>query len=83
MTKYRCPTYPTPCDDEPNEFMAGCGHVFEAEPDSEGMVDCPECGMWFTPSMEPETEVIADLSNQQVGELLRGLLFLAETEVKL
>lgn len=28
---------------------SGCGHVFEATPDEEGYVDCPECGMFFKP----------------------------------
>jgi len=52
--KYRCPTTPTPYDDNPDETMAGCGHEFEAEPDEEGLVDCPNCGMWFNPLKEKE-----------------------------
>jgi hypothetical protein len=51
MLTYRCP------DEEAVDANApiGCGHVFQAEPDEEGHVDCPNCGMWFTPSLEPET----------------------------
>ena len=51
MTKYRCPMTKTDSDIE------GCGTVFEAVPDDEGCVDCPNCGMWFTPAEEPDTEV--------------------------
>lgn len=27
--------------------ITGCGHTFEAEPDAEGWVDCPSCGVAF------------------------------------
>ena len=50
--RYRCPTNPMPYDDNPDEYMAGCGCVFEAEPDFENLVTCPECGMWFNPKKE-------------------------------
>lgn len=35
--------------DAPGEFIIGCGHEFVAEVDQEGLVDCPNCGMWFRP----------------------------------
>jgi len=28
-------------------YVVGCGQTFEAEPDDEGLVDCPFCGMWM------------------------------------
>lgn len=28
--------------------IIGCGHTFTAEPDAEGWVDCPECGVAFS-----------------------------------
>ncbi len=47
---YRCPDYQHP---EYTADSVGCGHEFESEPDDEGIVDCPNCGMWFTPTKEP------------------------------
>jgi uncharacterized Zn-finger protein len=43
---FRCPT------DETRSEIVGCGHVFTADPDDEGLVDCPNCGMWFHPEAE-------------------------------
>ena len=54
---YRCPDN----DRGPQEDgkgrpdIVGCGHVFEAEPDDEGFVDCHNCGIWFDPKIEPYT----------------------------
>jgi hypothetical protein len=45
--QYQCP------GDEYNDLV-GCGSVFDAEPDEEGLVDCPVCGMWFTPILEAQ-----------------------------
>lgn len=47
-TIYRCPDtwHMTPPAQGPL-YVVGCGHVFEAEPDREGLIDCPNCGMWF------------------------------------
>jgi hypothetical protein len=28
--------------------IVGCGRTFTAEPDNEGLIDCPHCGMWFS-----------------------------------
>jgi predicted nucleic acid-binding Zn-ribbon protein len=42
--RYQCP--PTPRADVEDDIV-GCGHIFEAEPDEEGLIDCPNCGMWF------------------------------------
>ncbi|HEY5657470.1 MAG TPA: hypothetical protein VIY27_06745 [Myxococcota bacterium] len=40
--------------------IVGCGETFDAEPDAEGLVDCPHCGIWFptprTPLHENEGE---------------------------
>jgi hypothetical protein len=38
-------------DAEPGQYgpTIGCGHRFTAEPDFEGFVDCPNCGLWFDP----------------------------------
>lgn len=47
MSLFRCPDNARVDDD-----VVGCGHEFEAEPDDEGLVDCPNCGMWF-PATEP------------------------------
>jgi hypothetical protein len=41
---YTCPTKPQPGI---KEDILGCGHTFEAEPDHEGFVDCPHCGIFF------------------------------------
>lgn len=43
MIRVTCPT--TPMDSD----IVGCGRTFDATPDDEGMVDCPNCGMWFRP----------------------------------
>jgi hypothetical protein len=51
--RYRCPDQPRWTDD-----ITGCGCTFEAEPDFEGMVDCPHCGMWHNPETDA-TEVPA------------------------
>ena len=61
MPVYQCPTNPTPYDDNPEEFMRGCGHTFVEEPDEEGLVDCPNCGMWFSPAIEPHTVIQGEL----------------------
>lgn len=29
---------------------SGCGHRFTAVPDDEGLVDCPNCGLWHRPA---------------------------------
>lgn len=46
MKTYKCPTQQGPQGGD----IVGCGHVFHAEPDDEGLVDCPECGIWFKAS---------------------------------
>jgi hypothetical protein len=28
-------------------YVVGCGHEFLGEVDREGLIDCPNCGMWF------------------------------------
>ena len=37
---YTCPT--------DGADLRGCGKTFTAEPASDGTVDCPYCGIWFT-----------------------------------
>lgn len=39
---YTCPSTKR-CEDD----VVGCGASFEAVPDHDGLIDCPECGMWF------------------------------------
>ena len=51
MERFRCPTEDTQIDGAPHTII-GCGAVFEAERDDEGLVDCPRCGIWFRPEME-------------------------------
>jgi hypothetical protein len=47
LTTYHCPIDRRAADD-----VTGCGAVFDAAPDEAGEVDCPNCGMWFTPARE-------------------------------
>jgi hypothetical protein len=55
MKTYRCPTDPVYCGD--GEYITGCGETFTATPDREGLVDCPHCGIWFSPRREPATDI--------------------------
>jgi hypothetical protein len=59
---YTCPTS--------GEDLVGCGHTFTAEPDSEGIIDCPNCGMWFTPSKEV-LRVLKEKAGEKSGDLLK------------
>lgn len=43
MSVYICPTWAQ----FPGDTILGCGARIETEPDKEGLVDCPECGIWF------------------------------------
>lgn len=44
----RCPDNERWPDD-----IIGCGRVIDdPTPDDEGIVDCPHCGIWFTPEEE-------------------------------
>jgi hypothetical protein len=45
-TTATCPNTPGPVE----STIIGCGTVFTAVPDAEGLLDCPVCGMWFRPS---------------------------------
>jgi hypothetical protein len=47
-----CPTWPSrtmpPAPEiEPESQILGCGYTFSAEPNRKGLVDCPNCGIWF------------------------------------
>lgn len=42
--RFRCPDWtggPAASD------LLGCGWTFDSEPDFEGLMDCPQCGIWF------------------------------------
>lgn len=60
MQRYRCPDGPDPEGGD----IVGCGEEFKAEPDFEGYVDCPHCGIWFRDT-EPG---VGGNSNWQMGE---------------
>lgn len=51
-------TYTCPGADEVDNghTVIGCGAVFDAVPDDEGLVDCPRCGIWFDPDQEGPAE---------------------------
>lgn len=46
--KTRCPDHADPLGGD----IVGCGHEFEAVLDEEGLADCPECGIVFSPARE-------------------------------
>ena len=48
---YTCPTSTHLPDGTPHTVI-GCGATFEWAPDEEGIVDCPECGMFWKPGVE-------------------------------
>jgi hypothetical protein len=54
--KYTCPTKPQ--TGIKNDIL-GCGHTFESEPDHEGFVDCPDCGIFFKAEQGRNEPVIA------------------------
>lgn len=43
-------TYPDWLEPGVTPPLLGCGTTFEQEPDDEGLVDCPSCGIWFKAS---------------------------------
>ena len=47
----RCPTATTMSDGAPHTII-GCGSVILDLRDDEGLVDCPNCGIWFNPDEE-------------------------------
>jgi hypothetical protein len=49
--QYTCPTTPTQPDGSAHTII-GCGRTFSAMPDSEGLIDCPHCGIWWNPARE-------------------------------
>jgi hypothetical protein len=50
LTEYTCPNYPDPTLKAGEHEVIGCGATFKARADFEGLVDCPECGIWFKAS---------------------------------
>lgn len=70
MTTYICPTGHTQQSGEAHTII-GCGATFEAEPDDEGLVDCPSCGIWFNPSKETPP-VIATPAHEALRILAGG-----------
>jgi hypothetical protein len=49
--QWTCPVAKTQPDGAPHTII-GCGTTFMAVPDAEGLVDCPNCGIWFNPTKE-------------------------------
>ena len=47
----RCPTATT-LPDGTTHTIIGCGSVIPDLRDDEGLVDCPNCGIWFNPDEE-------------------------------
>lgn len=62
---YSCPTTKRTDDD-----LVGCGYIFNGEPDHEGLVDCPRCGLWWRAS----SIAVQDLQARDLmpGDLLLG-----------
>lgn len=51
-SEFLCPT-DNPPERRPDEtVIIGCGAAFTGEFDDDGIVDCPHCGIWFTPAIE-------------------------------
>lgn len=50
MNSYTCPTEPRQYVDGTD--IVGCGTTFKAQADADGIVDCPQCGIWFKPELE-------------------------------
>ncbi|WP_042377200.1 hypothetical protein [Gordonia alkanivorans] len=44
----RCPDLPAPGVAADRDVI-GCGYYIPDVRDDEGLVDCPKCGIWFTP----------------------------------
>lgn len=67
MPTYECPDYTRPdALSGKYEELVGCGHVFEADPDFEGFIDCPNCGMFWDPAREPSpTELLAAVGKDE------------------
>lgn len=57
---HRCPN-----DKLPDIDIVGCGHEFDSEPDKEGLVDCPNCGMFF------RAPVSVSVPKNQLDEICR------------
>lgn len=56
IKEYRCPDWKSTSD------LVGCGHTFEAEPDDDGWLECPNCGMHFDANLaeKERTEIEND-----------------------
>lgn len=63
---HRCPTVRRSPED-----IIGCGHEFNAEPDEEGFVDCPHCGLFF--KADPREQALAFLRERFGGEFTSSL----------
>ena len=48
----KCPDSPLQSDSAPHAVI-GCGAIIPDDRDHEGLVDCPECGIFFDPDLEP------------------------------
>ena len=47
----RCPLWPDGSDGTPHTVI-GCGATLADIRDDEGLIDCPACGMFFSPDRE-------------------------------
>lgn len=47
MANLICPTTHNPADAPGDDRLTGCGGIVSGEPDSEGWMDCPHCGLAF------------------------------------
>lgn len=50
----RCPTS-TRTPDGTLHSIIGCGSTNVTGPDDEGLYDCGDCGIWFDPTVEPQS----------------------------
>lgn len=57
---HRCPTTITDIEGRLNPII-GCDSKHVVGPDDEGLYDCLDCGMWFTPDKETQQEVPEEL----------------------
>lgn len=64
-SRHRCPdsTHMEPPLHGPL-YVVGCGAEFDAEPDREGLIDCPNCGMWFDAPKRYIAAMVVPLSVQ-------------------
>jgi hypothetical protein len=47
MPRYRCPRLSPRLTVSGDDTGGPCGFAFDAEPDAQGIVTCPQCGIWW------------------------------------